>query len=89
VVNIFELLVRYLKEGRIKLDPSIHRHLTTYHDPCNYGRKSLKTFGKGYGDEGRWITQQCCQSYAEMYPNQEGNYCCGAGGGAWAMPFKE
>jgi Fe-S oxidoreductase len=89
VVNIFELLMRYLKEGRIKLDPSIHQHLTTYHDPCNYGRKSLKTFGKGYGDEGRWITQQCCPSYAEMYPNQEGNYCCGAGGGAWAMPFKE
>ena len=89
MVNIFELLMRYFKEGRIKVDPSIHHHLTTYHDPCNYGRKSLKAFGKGYGDEGRWITQQCCPNFAEMYPNQEGNYCCGAGGGAWAMPFKE
>jgi Fe-S oxidoreductase len=89
VVNIFELLMRYLQEGRIKVDPSIHHHLTTYHDPCNYGRKSLKTFGKDYGDMGRWITQQCCPNFAEMYPNHEANYCCGAGGGAWAMPFKE
>jgi Fe-S oxidoreductase len=24
-----------------------------------------------------------------MYPGHEANYCCGAGGGAWAMPFKE
>ena len=89
MLNIFELLNRYLNQGRIKVDSSIHHHLTTYHDPCNYGRKSLKAFGKGYGDEGRWITQQCCLNFTEMYPNQEGNYCCGAGGGAWAMPFKE
>ena len=81
--------MRYFEQGRIKVDPSIHHHLTTYHDPCNYGRKSLKTFGQGYGDQGRWITRQCCPNFAEMYPNQEGNYCCGAGGGAWAMPFKE
>lgn len=24
-----------------------------------------------------------------MYPNAEGNYCCGAGGGAWSIPFQE
>jgi Fe-S oxidoreductase len=89
VVNIFELLMSYIQEGRIKVDPAIHHELTTYHDPCNYVRKSIKAFGKGYSEEGRWITKQCCPSFAEMYPGHEANYCCGAGGGAWAMPFKE
>ncbi len=81
--------MRYLKEGRIKVDPSIHEEMTTYHDPCHYGRKSLKAFGRGYFEEGRWITRQCCPNFNEMVPNWEGNYCCGAGGGAWAMPFNE
>ena len=25
----------------------------------------------------------------EMYPNRETNYCCGGGGGTWALPFQE
>jgi Fe-S oxidoreductase len=24
-----------------------------------------------------------------MYPNRMNNYCCGAGGGAWAMPYSD
>lgn len=89
VVSIFDLLVQYIQEGRIQIDPTVHPQLTTYHDPCNYGRKSLKAFGHGYFEEGRMITKLCCPNFVEMYPNREGNYCCGAGGGAWAMPFKE
>jgi dimethylglycine catabolism B len=89
VVTIFDLLTDYLKSGRISVDKSVHPHLSTYHDPCNYGRKSLKTFGKGYFEEPRWILSQCCENFAEMYPNRESNYCCGGGGGAWAMPFRE
>lgn len=89
VISVFDLLMRYFKEGRIQVDPSIHPELTTYHDPCNYGRKSLKAFGHGYFEEGRWLTRQCAPAFVDMYPNREGNYCCGAGGGAWAMPFKE
>jgi Fe-S oxidoreductase len=89
VVTVFDLLMSYLKEGRIKVDKSIHPQITTYHDPCNYGRKSLKAFGHGYFEEPRWILKQCCENYREMYPNRETNYCCGAGGGAWAMPFQE
>jgi len=41
IVTTFDLLVQYLKEGRIQVDKSVHPQLTTYHDPCNYGRKSL------------------------------------------------
>lgn len=89
VISIFDLLMRYFREGRIQTDPSRHPQLTTYHDPCNYGRKSLKAFGHGYFEEGRSITRMCVKNFVEMYPDREGNYCCGAGGGAWAMSFKE
>jgi Fe-S oxidoreductase len=89
VLSVFDLLVRYLREGRIQVDPSLHRELTTYHDPCHYGRKSLKAFGQGYFEEGRWITRLCAPHFVDMVPNWEGNYCCGAGGGAQAMPFRE
>ena len=89
VINVLELLVRYLEEGRIKVDPGVHKMVTTYHDPCNYTRKSLKAFGKSYAEEGRWVTKQCAPNFKEMYPSHEGNYCCGAGGGAWAMSFHE
>ena len=89
VVSIFDLLMSYLKEGRIQVSDSIHRELTTYHDPCHYGRRSLKTFGHGYFEEGRWITRQCAPNFVDMVPSHEGSYCCGAGGGAWAMPFRE
>lgn len=87
IYSVFDLLLEYLKDERIKLDPSIHTHLTTYHDPCNYGRKSEKAFGHGYYEEGRILTKACCPEYREMEPGAAFNYCCGAGGGAWAMPF--
>ena len=80
---------QYIEEGRIKLDKSIHHHLTTYHDPCNYGRKGERMFGHGYYEEPRWVTQQCCENYVEMFPNRANNFCCGAGGGAWAAPYAE
>ena len=86
-MNIHELLTQYLETGRIKVDKSRHPHLTTYHDPCNYGRKSEMVFGHGYFEEPRWIVQQCVDNFVEMDPNRANNHCCGAGGGAWAMPY--
>lgn len=29
----------------------------------------------------------CCPDTVEMEPNRDTNYCCGGGGGAWALPF--
>jgi Fe-S oxidoreductase len=46
-------------------------------------------FGQGYYEEPRWVTQECCENYVEMYPNRANNFCCGAGGGAWASPYAE
>ena len=88
-LSIHDLLKQYLEEGRIKVDKSIHTELTTYHDPCNYGRKSERTFGHGYYEEPRWIVQQCCENFVDMNPNRANNFCCGAGGGAWAGPYVE
>ena len=89
MVSVHDLLKEYIETGRIKIDKSIHKELTTVHDPCNYGRKGAKAFGHGYFEEPRWITQQCCENYTEMYPNRMNNFCCGAGGGAWAMPYEK
>lgn len=86
-MSVFDLLLEYINEGKIKLDNTRHPLKTTYHDPCNYGRKSMKAFGKAYYEEGRTIVKQCCPDFLDMEPNGESNYCCGAGGGAWAMPF--
>ncbi len=85
--SAFDLLIEYINEKKFKLDPATHRGLTTYHDSCNYGRKSLKAFGHGYFEEGRFLIRSCCREYVDMVPNRESSYCCGAGGGAWASPF--
>ncbi len=87
IVSAFDLLLEYIDEGRIVLDKSRHTMPVGYHDPCNYGRKSLKTFGHGYFEEGRKITRACCDDFRELLPSRKGQYCCGGGGGAWAMPF--
>ena len=61
------------------------------HDPCNYVRKSQMAFGRPHGERIRWITQQCIDPslYREMCDDPMNNLCCGAGGGAWAMPYDD
>ena len=49
----------------------------------------MRAFGQAYYEEGRSITRACCQDLVDMEPNRGANYCCGAGGGAWAMPFAD
>ena len=89
-MNVFELMIEYIKAGRIKIDrEKFAGKLATVHDPCNYCRKSEKTFGKGYYEEIRWIVDQICDTWVDTNPTAENNFCCGAGGGAWAMPYTE
>lgn len=87
IVTIFDLLLEYIESGRIRLDSTRHRIPVTYHDSCNYGRKSLKAFGQAYFDEARKIIRTCCDDYRDMNATGDSSYCCGAGGGAWSMPY--
>jgi len=61
----------------------------TLHDPCNYVRKSQMTFGDHHGETARWIVKQVCDKFVDMVDDPMNNLCCGAGGGAWAMPYTE
>jgi Fe-S oxidoreductase len=78
-VSILEIISDYIKQGKIKLDPSKNIKLTTLHDPCNLVRNG------GIIEEQRFILKNAVSNFVEMYPNRENNYCCGGGGGQLAM----
>jgi Fe-S oxidoreductase len=76
--SIFTML-RYIKEGRITVDPSRNPKPVTYHDSCNFARSC------GITEEPRELLKLVCQDVREMYPNRAENYCCTGGGGAMSM----
>jgi Fe-S oxidoreductase len=88
-----DLLEEYIKSGRIKLNTHKYHETYTVHDPCNYVRKSYMVFKDepNNGEKSRWIAQQCIDPslYREMCDEPLNNLCCGAGGGAWAMPYDQ
>ncbi|MBU0544694.1 MAG: (Fe-S)-binding protein [Proteobacteria bacterium] len=86
---MFDLLIKYIKEGRIKLDKSRIKVLATYHDPCNYGRKAESIFGHAYYDEPRWILDQCMENWVDLYPTKENQLCCGGGGGTLTTGYND
>jgi Fe-S oxidoreductase len=79
VISFVELQAQYIKEGRLKLDPSVNSKPVTYHDPCNQTRNG------GIVDEPRFILQHVVMNFQEMTPHGVENYCCGGGGGMLSM----
>jgi Fe-S oxidoreductase len=75
IKSILEVSHRFLKEGRLRLDPAKNPDLVTYHDPCNLGR------GAGLYEEPRELLRAAVMNYIEMTPTRGMNYCCGGGGG--------
>lgn len=63
--------------------------LTTYHDPCNYGRRAEQMFGRGFFDEPRWILSQCVDNWVDLHPTQQRQICCGGGGGALTTGYND
>jgi Fe-S oxidoreductase len=88
-VTVFDLLIEYIREGRIRLDRQRIKARATYHDPCNYGRRAQKRFGHGYFEEPRWIMDQCLDNWTDLYPNRLHQTCCGGGGGALTTGYND
>ncbi len=79
VKSILQVIADYIREGRIRLDPTRNQKTVTLHDPCNLVRLG------GIVEEQRFILRHSVKNLVEMYPNREKNYCCGGGGGQLAM----
>lgn len=72
-------MLRYIKEGRIKVDKTRNTQPVTFHDSCNNARSC------GLTEEPRELLELVCMDFREMYPNRAENYCCTGGGGAMSM----
>ncbi len=79
VVSFVEMQAKYIKEGRLKLDPTVNDKRVTYHDPCNQARNG------GIIEEPRYILHHTVMDFVEMEPHGIENYCCGGGGGMLSM----
>jgi Fe-S oxidoreductase len=79
VISFVELQAQYIREGRIKLDPTVNTRRVTYHDPCNQVRNG------GIVEEPRYVLRQTVMDFVEMEPHGVENYCCGGGGGMLSM----
>ena len=83
VVAFVELIARYLKEGRIRLDSTKLQGRLTYHDPCQIARNG------GVIEEPRYVIHKLTGDFVELRPNREENWCCGGGGGLVALGEKD
>ncbi len=72
-------MLRYVKEGRIKVDKTKNQIPVTFHDSCNNARSC------GLFEEPRELLNLVVTDFREMYPNRSENYCCTGGGGAMSM----
>jgi len=72
-------MLNYIKEGKIKVDPTKNPQRMTFHDSCNNARSG------GFFEEPRELLRLVSMDFQEMYPNRAENYCCTGGGGAMSM----
>ncbi len=74
-----DTMLRYIKQGIIKVDPSKNANRYTFHDSCNNARSC------GLTEEPRELLRLVANDFQEMYPNRAENFCCTGGGGAMSM----
>ncbi len=74
VVHAVAFYDELLEDGRLKI-PQKYARPVTFHDPCNIVR------GQGLHEKARNVIRHTCETFIEMEPNREHNFCCCAGGG--------
>lgn len=79
VRSVLQVVAGYIRDGRIRLDPTRNTKPVTLHDPCQLVRLG------GIAEEQRFILRHAVENFIEMTPNREQNYCCGGGGGQLSM----
>lgn len=79
VSHVAEVMARYLREGRIRVEKDRIKGRITYHDPCQSARNG------GVIEEPRYVLEQLTSNFMEMTPHREFNLCCGGGGGLVAL----
>jgi Fe-S oxidoreductase/ActR/RegA family two-component response regulator len=72
-------MLRYIREGRVKVDQTRNDLSVTFHDSCNSARSC------GFFEEPRELLNLVVTDFREMYPNRAENFCCSGGGGAMSM----
>jgi len=72
-------MLNYVKEGKIKVDPTKNPERMTFHDSCNNARSG------GFFEEPRELLRLVSKEFQEMYPNRAEGFCCTGGGGAMSM----
>lgn len=77
--SVVVTLQRYLREGRLRVDPSRNPEPVTFHDSCNIARSGDLI------EEPRWVIERVCLDFREMHPNRQENFCCTGGGGLLSM----
>ena len=75
VKTIVELIDRYIRQGRIRVEKDKYEGPITYHDPCNIARRG------GVIEAPRNVMHALTSDFVEMQPNRARNFCCGGGGG--------
>lgn len=78
VVQITELLDRFVREGRLKLRGKDARRLT-FHDPCQLVRRG------GLAEPPHRLMREVSANLAEMSDSGAASFCCGGGGGVSAI----
>lgn len=79
VRSLIDVLVEYIAEGKIEVDPAAIPEAVTYHDSCNLARNG------GLIEEPRFVLKNVVSDFREMTPNREAALCCGGGGGLVAL----